>query len=274
MHLSTVEATVSFIEKYVLENGKREIGIDWFGGEPLLVMELIRKMAQEIQEFAEKNDVTIRSEIVTNGSMIDLETIRFFKEIRIDRVHISMDGMKQEYERRKSYNNNHSFFDHIISSVNMLCENGIQVMIRINVDRNNIDSCSDLIDYLGDAISRNVEVHVAPLYGQGQTYLSGIDVIKVLSELQKKIDLIGFKRTVRESIVSKRCRDAHLRNMVIKPNGDIINCEHLFKDKDAVIGNVFVGVKSTNIWFCDKCANFIVCKMGCKDKDNINCDRC
>lgn len=42
---------------------------------------------------------------------------------------------------------------------------------------------------------------------------------------------MGFKRTIRKSINEKYCRDSQQRNLVIKPDGDIIHCEHMYNEK-------------------------------------------
>lgn len=274
MQPHTVHATIEFIKKYIENHPDENYSIDWFGGEPLLVPELIQTMATEILKYCKERSINIHSEIVTNASKISEALIEFLKNIGISRVHISMDGMKEEYEKRKAFVDGKEYFEHVISCVHLLSQNGIQVMIRINVDKNNVNSCSQLIEYLTEVMPSEVEVHVAPLYGSGANYLSSDDVIQVLKELQLKIDSAGFKRTIRKSINANYCRDSQQRNLVIKPNGDIIHCEHMYNEKIAIIGNVYDGISHEVGWICDKCNNFSLCKQGCKDENNINCKEC
>ena len=231
-------------------------------------------MAIEILKYCNEHSIYVNSEIVTNASKISKTSIAFFKSIGISRVHISMDGMKEEYEKRKAFVDGNSYFEHVISCVHLLSNHGMQVMIRINVDKNNVDSCSQLIEYLMETLPYEVEVHVAPLYGSGGNYLSSDDVIPVLKKLQSKINSAGFKRSIRKSINANYCRNSQQRNLVIKPNGDIIHCEHMYNEKIAIIGNVYDGITHEVGWICDKCSNFSICKQGCKDENNINCKKC
>lgn len=274
MKPTVAKATVDFIKKYIDNNPNERCYIDWFGGEPMLVTELIISMSTEILQHCKEKSVFLNSEIVTNASKINEDSIKFLKKANISRVHISIDGMGEEYEKRKAYADGKTYFDHVIKSIQMLTKHNIQVMIRINVDRNNIDSCSALICYLKQNITSAVEVHVAPLYGCGNTYLSVEDVIPVLTKLQSEINVAGFKRTVRKSINANLCRDSQQRNLVIKPNGDIIHCEHMYNEEIAVIGNVYEGITHDTGWICDKCQNFAICKQGCKNDKNINCEVC
>lgn len=274
MRPEIAEATVDFIKKYISANPCSGHSIDWFGGEPMLVPELIMYMASEILRYSEEHSININSEIVTNASKINGRSIEFLKKIGINRVHISMDGMGEEYEKRKAFADGENHFNHVIEAVHILTEHDIKVMIRINVDGNNIDSCLKLISYLKDNISNNVEVHVAPLYGYGGGYLTPENVIPVLTDLQLKIDAAGFKRTIRKSINANICRGAQQRNLVIKPNGDIIHCEHMYNEKVAIVGNVYEGIINDTGWICDKCMNFAICKQGCIDEKSINCEDC
>ena len=274
MQSDTVKATTEFIKEYISNNSEERYSIDWFGGEPMLVTELIERMSMDILEFCKEKSININSEIVTNASKIEESSIAFFEKIGIKRVHISLDGMNEEYERRKAYVDGKKYFEHVISCIQLLTKQGIQVMIRINVDINNVGSCRELIEYLGKVLSDKVEVHVAPLYGNGKHYLTADNVIGVLSDLQSRIDAFGFKKTVRKSINANYCRDSQQRNLVIKPNGDIIHCEHMYNEAIAVIGNVFDGIVSDPGWICDKCKNFDLCKQGCKDKNKIDCESC
>ena len=274
MQPTVVQATIEFIKKYIEDHPGDNYSIDWFGGEPMLVPDLVKTMATEILKYCEVRFVNIHSEIVTNASKISGTSIDFFKSIGISRIHISMDGMKEEYEKRKAFVDGKDYFEHVISCVRMLSQQGMQVMIRINVDKNNVNSCSRLIEYLAEVLPKEVEVHVAPLYGSDKKYLSSDEVITVLKKLQLKIDSAGFKRTIRKSINANYCRDSQQRNLVIKPNGDIIHCEHMYNEMIAIIGNVYDGIKNDVGWICNKCSNFSICKQGCKNPNNISCKEC
>ena len=165
MQTSVVEATIDFIKKYIVDNPDDNYSIDWFGGEPMLVPELILYMANEILQYCKDRLVNINSEIVTNASKINAESIYFFESIGISRVHISIDGMREEYEKRKAFVDGKKYFDQIISAIQLLTNHDIQVMLRVNVDKNNIDSCYQLkLVFLvkADAVGQvRIEIRVA-----------------------------------------------------------------------------------------------------------------
>lgn len=269
-----VDATVSFIKNKVLARKIKSFNIEWFGGEPLMVMKLIYSMAMEIIEFSSSHNIVVCSEIVTNATKIDKDVIELIKQMKISRVHISLDGMKDEYDKRKRYLDNRSHFFEVINAINQLHSSGIKVMLRINVDRQNIGSCENLIDYLAVEISHEIEVHVAPLYGSDKKYLDDKDVYKTMQYLQNKINSVGFKKSNKKSSSPGLCRYAQQRNYVIKPNGEIIHCEHLFDSKEAVIGTVFDTEINESLWMCDNCPHLRICKQGCVDENSINCNQC
>lgn len=274
MNQETIKATIKFIKNSIIGNKEKNLRMDWFGGEPLLVTDLIEKIALEILEFCKKNSIEVNSNIVTNASKIDERSIDFFRRINISKVNITLDGMRDEYEKRKSFVDGKPYFDHIISSIQMLINHGIKVTVRINVDINNVESSLELIDYLGRVLSDEVEVYAAPLYGHTESYLTTENIFPTLKLLQSQIDKYNFKRIHRKSLDKNYCRNSQQNNYMIKPNGDIIHCEHMYNESFAVIGNVFDGIIKDSGWICDKCLNYELCKQGCKDIKNINCDAC
>lgn len=59
------------------------------------------------------------------------------------------------------------------------------------------------------------------------------------------------------------CLNKQNNNIFIKPNGDIIRCEHMFANTDAVIGNVRSGIKKVENNICIGCDYYKICKYGC-----------
>jgi len=270
----TVLETVNFIGNAISnENNKgQSIKVIWFGGEPLLAIDTISFITNEIRWRVQKKDI-VSFEMVTNASLINEKMIHSITDNNISKVQVTLDGMGEEYEKRKQYKQSVSFSD-IIEKIALLLQHQVEITIRINVDRNNIESCKKLILYLNERFGESVAVYVAPLFGRGTSYLSMTDVYETINGLQKIIQECTFKKLYRNSIRKRNCRDAHLDNYLIKPNGDIIQCEYMFDNADAVIGNVKKGLVKTIEDLCVRCPYCNICKYGCMYSDTIDCTQC
>lgn len=89
MSLDTVEQTIK------LFNGRVREWI-WHGGEPLLMgADWLRQASSIIRQY----DPEVRIEIQTNGTLINEDVIRFFKEFNM-RPGLSFDGILNEYTRK------------------------------------------------------------------------------------------------------------------------------------------------------------------------------
>ena len=81
MDTNTENAMVKFITSIMEEFNVQRIAIAWFGGEPLLEKELIRRVSHKL--IAKVGENNYNASITTNGSLIDENTIELFNECKI-----------------------------------------------------------------------------------------------------------------------------------------------------------------------------------------------
>lgn len=256
MSESTINDMVSLIENTATTSDE-DIRIDWFGGEPLLAVNTIESVSSELKKRLP--DKQIIQTIVTNGSLITETICDKLKKIGISNIQITLDGKDKCYDERKNYYNRNNRFETVIENIELCNSFGFNVIIRINVDKKNHENCAELIDYLNQRFKNSVRVYVAPLYGTGIDYLDKKDVYQVLKQLKSKIQYPQKPRNNQWGM----CLNKQNNNIFIKPNGDIIRCEHMFANTDAVIGNVRSGIKKVENNICIGCDYYKICKYGC-----------
>jgi uncharacterized protein len=122
------------------ENFGRSIG--FFGGEPLLaanrgIVDYIMNRAEAIGEAS--------FWAVSNGT--DLHA---YKEVlgpqKISYLQITLDGPAQEHDRRRIYADGRGSFEQIADNISMALDLGVKISVRMNIDRNNIDTLPKLAD--------------------------------------------------------------------------------------------------------------------------------
>lgn len=143
------QALLEYIEKEV-KTGK-DLFVTWYGGEPLLAKEIIFELSQKIIAITKKNKVDYSAGMVTNGYLIskDSKIVENLKKSRIKFVHVTLDGPREVHDSRRTLKGSKGpTFDRILEGIKFLKANNIEVYIRVNLDRSNIESINRLLETL------------------------------------------------------------------------------------------------------------------------------
>lgn len=279
MTLETAKKVCDFIINN--NHNKKRILIQWFGGEPLLMPNIITYITQTLDENLAKKGVEIVYQMTTNGSLITEDMIELFKNVwHISKVQITLDGTKKEYEARKKYVNFPNAFEKVIENINLLADNGITVAIRLNYDRNNINDILDLIDYLGTSITSKNKVicYAYPLFGTDASSAPDVrETALLLVDINKKIvenNLSHGKNTFTLHFVTSKCYACLRNSFLINPEGNLAKCS-MAMNEDEFIGNVSTPISLTSKYLnwcstelpnseCYSCKFLPLCQGGCK----------
>ena len=166
MSSDTVEDTLRFILDHRPKDN-RGIHIHWFGGEPMSAWDNIDRVCTGLSEAR----VEFSAEMTSNGSLFTKEMARkAAEEWKISEIQITLDGMGEEYAKRKQYVNLEKPFETVIHNIHLLIDAGIKVSIRLNVDENNLGEIYRTIDYLKEEFSeeerKQMHVYAHSLFSQ------------------------------------------------------------------------------------------------------------
>jgi uncharacterized protein len=148
------EKDLGMIEYFVENNfsSKKSIHVTWYGGEPLLNTKSIEHLSKFFISKYGKNNYT--SHVITNGTLIDKNIIDLFQNSNISSVQITIDGDEYTHNKRRS-NGKETYFT-IMENVNLLLESGIEVVIRINVEKENIYAYRDVMKSFSSSAHKNM----------------------------------------------------------------------------------------------------------------------
>ena len=174
MSAETVENTLRFIVSHKPADAEK-IHIHWFGGEPMCAADNIDRICGGLTGAGIGYD----AEMTSNGSLFTEALAKRAAEAwKVSRIQITLDGMAEEYARRKRYTGAlRDPFGTVIRNVHLLIAAGISVTIRLNADENNLGELYRVVDFLHDEYSReeknSLRVYAHSLYGQSG---DGLDV--------------------------------------------------------------------------------------------------
>lgn len=263
------------IERIIAKQGNaRQLTITWFGGEPLLNMDIMDYISCELKQKL-PSDVEYNTFMITNGILFDETTIRRAIDIwNLDSVQVTVDGLKETYEGIKKFGIKNSF-ERIINNIHCLIKARIKVRIRINYNDSNINEILDLIDYLSlEFIDKSLLfVYAHKIFSDEEDnskIASEQNDIIIWDRLYSRGFINDILATIKPNMIS--CTAGILYNEMYLPNGDIGKCAQAISKGD-IIGNVGIGVKNKLVskWCCGLmntecilCKLFPVCGGGCK----------
>ncbi len=137
---------------------KRNIGISWYGGEPTLSKDIIVEMSNKIIGICEKYGVEYTSSMTTNGYLFDDEFINKLADIKLKSIQITIDGPPEIHNKTRKLKNGQGTFDVIIDNIKKIVKKGIEVCIRANITKMNMNYFGELLDELSKQGINNCQV--------------------------------------------------------------------------------------------------------------------
>lgn len=248
-------ALVKFAESR-LERAKN-FSVTWYGGEPLLAKEIIWSLSEKFLELCAKYSVDYDAFIITNASLLEDSDVELFKKYKINGAQITIDGVKEIHDKRRRSVTNESTFDRLIDRVNLLFNNGLSVIVRINIDKDNISRVDELLDILAERINLRDKLKID--FGQVSPFTDICKSIEsdcynneqfadVMLPLYEKVLAHGFEMNKMAAYPVPRlnfCCTDYVNSFVVDNRGDIYNCWNHVGNLKASCGNINDGENLT-----------------------------
>ena len=157
----TEDAIVNWIAQQLRSGYYKKLAVNWFGGEPMLQLDKIRRLSQSFIGICEAYNVAYNAAITTNGVLMNSnDVIKMLKnDCAISNVQVTFDGDRDAHNAQKFTQGKRKTgtYDQLIENVRLYCNykqrfGGVSPLrIRVNVSDANYDSIekllADLIPY-------------------------------------------------------------------------------------------------------------------------------
>jgi uncharacterized protein len=243
----TEKALLEFSEQH-LRQAKKMI-ITWFGGEPTIQLKTIERLQLGLRLVADKHGVEAEpASIITNGYLLDSRMAKHLKDIGIALAQITLDGPEEVHNKRRKLRDGRGTFKRIVDNI---CETAdiLQIAVRINIDRGNVESAYRVIEELDNRkVLSKVDAHFARVGSSGSSCADIRDRCFNYEEFSKKLVILYqklFNRGVHRVDYPQVhggvfCGAVSDHSFVVSPTGDLFNCwEELSLDKEKSIGTVY-----------------------------------
>jgi uncharacterized protein len=236
--------------------------VDWFGGEPLLGLDVIERLSDAFQVLCKKHRVKYRAQVISNGTVVTDRTVQVLKNAAVDRVQISIDGPATVHDARRPYKNGaRSSFDTIMQNLERLVGR-FMIRLRINVDARNLDDVWTLLALFEDRGWIGPDTEFFPYLARVSAFT---DACASMSPLMCTIDdfyRAQFKwldRLKRQGVAVSHhglyelpepklynCGAVGSNGFVFAPNGEIHKCGLEVDVSDRAIGRLGDALDPTN----------------------------
>jgi uncharacterized protein len=138
--------------------GLRQLHIAWFGGEPLLALDVVKDIAKSITELAaRRTDLRYTSDMTTNAYRLDREVAGTLFALGVRRYQVSLDGPRACHDQTRVRRDGGGSFDRIWSNLLGLRDSDLEIAIclRVHVTPANLSALPDFLarvrqEFLGD----------------------------------------------------------------------------------------------------------------------------
>lgn len=233
------EDLIKFINDHT---AAKQLSITWYDGEPLLAFDRIKEIYHKIVSET-KLKITGHS-IVTNGYLINDDTISFFKDSELNHIQITLDGCRENHNRTRFLKHDKSgTYDIILKNIIRVAKElpSASVGVRVNINKENSDDFIAIHKYFEDQKLPNLYVYpglIEEPTPEGNSYCSrcitGEDTGIFYNSLKEK----GCSFRTYPNYSSKGCMINRLNSYIIGPDGEIYKCWEDVSNEDKIIGYI------------------------------------
>ncbi len=289
MSAQTGKKAIDFvIEK---SKGRKNIEIDFFGGEPLVNFDVVKEVVEYAREQEKIHDKNFRFTITTNGILLDDEKMEYINR-HMSNIVLSIDGCKETNDKMRVRADGSGCYDTIVPKFKKMAESRNQdnYYVRGTFTHENLDFAKDVL-HLADLGFKQVSVEpvVAPF--EASYALQYEDVPKICEEYEKlaaefikrKKEGNGFNffhfmiDLDQGPCVIKRLSGcgSGCEYLAVTPEGDVYPCHQFVGNEKFKMGNLTDGeidiemkqsFENANVYTkpdCKKCWAKFYCSGGC-----------
>lgn len=139
--------------------------VQWFGGEPLLEMEAIRRLTAKLRSTCDTAGKTYSAEVVTNGVLLDAKVASDLAALGVGEAQVTLEGARRLHDKVRFTSGHEGTFEQVLQGISSASP-FIKINVRVHVAPYNVDSVLELLDVLSERkLQRCIgRVYFSPLF--------------------------------------------------------------------------------------------------------------
>lgn len=290
--LMSFEVGKRALDFLIEQSGSRKnLEVDFFGGEPLLNFDVVKQLVAYARSIEKEKGKNFRFTLTTNGVLLNDEVMEWANK-ECYNVVLSLDGRKETNDRMRRTRNDKGTYDLILPKFQKMAKERNQqgYYIRGTYTHYNTDFANDIL-HLADLGFEQLAMEPVVTDPKMDYALQESNIPK----LKDQYDLLAKEMCKRNRegkgftffhymidleggpCIYKRISGCGVGTdyMAVTPWGDLYPCHQFVGDEKFLLGNVFDGVKNTDIVnefklcnvysreACQDCFAKLYCSGGC-----------
>jgi uncharacterized protein len=260
MPIGVAKAALDYLNTH--SGARRNVEVDFFGGEPLLNLDMMREVVAYGRELTARGGKDFHFTVTTNGVGLTDDIIDFFND-EMDNVVISLDGRPDVHDRMRPDARGRGSYNRIIDGVKRFAEarGDRTYYIRGTFTRENLDFAEDVKWLFGEGFR---EVSMEPVVGEGKPFhLTEDDLPAIFAEYdrlagwylaQKKAgaDILFYHFNM--DLYNGPCAPRRLiacgagfEYLAVSPEGDLYPCHQFVGEDGYRMGDVHNGIRDEGL---------------------------
>ena len=264
---------------------KKKLLIDFYGGEPLLSLGLIKSISRELKVFTQGKGGSFNFTLVSNGSLFKRQVAEELVPLGLERIKITLDGPAEVHNKYRPFKSGAGSFDTLIKNIKETCDL-VKISIGGNFESHNYEQFVSLLDFLikegltpdkidavkFDPVSKRPEGDISPAdYKGGCMSMDEPWLIKASEFLREEILKRGYKTP---KISPFFCMVDNNSSFVVNFDGVIYKCPAFIGKEGFAAGDVRKGIDDytssykLGLWKnneeCTECVYLPLCFGGCR----------
>ena len=259
---------------------RRNLEVDFFGGEPLMNFDVVKQLVAYGREQEKLHDKHFRFTLTTNGVLLNDDIMEFANK-EMDNVVLSIDGRKEVHDRMRPFRKGAGSYDLIVPKFQKLAEsrNQERYYVRGTFTHNNTDISNDVL-HLADLGFKQISVEPVVAQPEDPYAITEEDIPVICEEYDRLAKEMIRRKKAGEDFnffhfmidleggpcVAKRLSGcgSGTEYLAVTPWGDLYPCHQFVGNEDFLMGDVWNGIKRTDIQDEFKCCN-VYAKEKCRN---------
>lgn len=283
MSMATADRFIAFVKEKFTDD-KKTLLLDFYGGEPLLSLDLIKYISRELRDFTGSKGASFSFSLVTNGALLKRKTALELSELGLKSVKITVDGPAEIHNKNRPFKSGAPSFDIVLQNIKEICDI-VKVNIGGNFEIDNYRIFPSLLDFLNqegltpdklgfikfDPVTKPSERVLTPTdYRGGCMSVNEPWLFDASTYLREEI----FKRRYSTvGIRHKLCMVESKNSFVVNYDGTLYKCPGFIGMEEFAVGNLNDDISECSeqynpgLWKNDDCMNcsyLPLCYGGCR----------
>ncbi|MBI5103016.1 MAG: geopeptide radical SAM maturase [Nitrospirae bacterium] len=282
MTRDTADGVIAFIKSKAI-TGIQALDLTFYGGEPLLTVDLVEYIADALRLYADDRGLEFGFSFITNGTLMSADTVRRLLPLGMTGAAVTLDGPPAVHDSLRPFKSGAGSFDLIVKNLGEVCDM-VGLAVGGNYTKESYKFLPELLDLMiergltpgrisavkFDPVSIETPEIAPPDFHEGCASLNEDWIAEAGISLREEILKRGFGT---QRIKPVTCMIEFSNAMVINYDGSIYKCPGLISRREFCVGDILSGVQDYHIshaidnWKnkeCLDCAYLPLCFGGCR----------